>query len=425
MTAEVVALLSYRPEEDELVARFRYWHVESLLNQAAELVDRCLGEMREFKSLDFAWHQLRLDYEEERKSLELATAQASVFERELAAAKSRRNYFNGTDPALVEIEKLASAQYKHLETSIGYSAEFIRSAQNIHEQSIERASQATDREVNDKRIAWGEQDVEFNKARLKAEGELLDKREHLLGPGQPLDLGGQANLVLRRLTRDYEDALNRACVAEEGLNTIYAPGFPERPIPADKLPLDETVEHVAAWVRNAIEWIVAYQQLDQSFTRVVSLRAAVGEPQWTKVGAEDERVTLSVRLSDELFGAHDNVRLRAIGASLVGDVGVVPWTCVVSAPAEAAYLRAGVRFPVGQTDIPSCLLGRVENRDSRRPVEMCGAISLMNASPLGQATSGGAWTVDIIRPAGTRESFQKLEDVLLEISVVGRPRGAK
>lgn len=43
--------------KDEINRDFRKWHVEALLNQAADLMDRCLDELRDLRSLLFAREQ--------------------------------------------------------------------------------------------------------------------------------------------------------------------------------------------------------------------------------------------------------------------------------------------------------------------------------------------------------------------------------
>ena len=76
-----------------------------------------------------------------------------------------------------------------------------------------------------------------------------------------------------------------------------------------------------------------------------------------------------------------------------------------------------------QSGRASCLLGRVENRRSVHPVELCGVNSLVDASPIGRSTQGGLWSLEIVKPVGaTSESFSHIEDVVLEINAVGSPQ---
>jgi len=178
---------------------------------------------------------------------------------------------------------------------------------------------------------------------------------------------------------------------------------------------------VAIWIRQAIENLVAYQQLDQSFTRVVSLRAVTGNESWEKLQKSKEKFSTNFVLPPDIFFMHENVRLRGLGASLIGEAGTVPWSIVIKLPEEAYYLRSGENASVSQGDVPSCFIGRVENRKSTRPIEMGGMISLMNASPIGEPSPKGYWTISIIRPANTAEKFSDIEDILLEVSAVGVP----
>src|SRR5438105_4692045 len=52
--------LAYVPSKERL-ANFRFWHVETLLNQAADLLDRCLRERRDYDAGCEAYRKFQLD----------------------------------------------------------------------------------------------------------------------------------------------------------------------------------------------------------------------------------------------------------------------------------------------------------------------------------------------------------------------------
>ena len=108
---------------------------------------------------------------------------------------------------------------------------------------------------------------------------------------------------------------------------------------------------------------------------------------------------------------------------LLGEAGKVPWSITLQLPEQALYERSGQSVPVNQFGRPVCLLGRVENRRSLRSLEICASNSWIDASPIGRGTSAGLWSLEVFKPVGaTSESFGHLEDVVLELSVVGVPR---
>jgi hypothetical protein len=125
---------------------------------------------------------------------------------------------------------------------------------------------------------------------------------------------------------------------------------------------------------------------------------------------------------EELFKSHNNCRIRAVGASLVGEAGTVPWSISIRIPEKAIYERVAGVTEVDQSDLPSCLLGRVENRRASCPSQLCDS-TFVNASPIGVSTPEGAWSIEIFKPVGaTSEAFDHLSDVIIEIDAVGIPR---
>ena len=57
MTKLACNVVSYLPDPKLLAAKFRPWHTEALLDQAAFLIERCLGDFKEYSDLDYRWKQ--------------------------------------------------------------------------------------------------------------------------------------------------------------------------------------------------------------------------------------------------------------------------------------------------------------------------------------------------------------------------------
>ena len=382
-------IVLYRPDPNMLATKFRYWHVEELLDQANTLINRCLKDFKDYSALNYAWHQFLLDLESEEKKLGIyrQTRDQDVFDRDVVT------------PQKEEVTSLESQESQE-------ESEILTLGEPV--------------EVDE---TMKEPEAPVIKSNLDLRAEAVQRKKELSAPGQPFAVNERRDLALNRLCRDYEEAVNRCCVAEEGLKQLYDHVGASSPLPSEAETLGTSISNLAMWIRNSIEWLVGYHQLEQRFTRVVSIRSLLNRNAWTLLKHSRDSYSIKLPFPADLFRGHDNCHMRGIGASLIGEAGTVPWSMVLRLPEEAVYERSGQSVEVDQTRRASCLLGRVENRRSVRPMEICGGSSLLNASPIGRSNQGGMWSVEIFKPLGaTSETFSHVEDVVLEINVVGIPQ---
>jgi hypothetical protein len=379
-------IVSYTPNPDMLSAYFRTWHLEALLNQAANLVDRCLEDYRFYASLDYAWNEFHFDLHTEEKQVELV--------------KSR--------------EAVKPQEQMDLSEQAPESAE---ASDSEREESSDRESEA------EASTAPAVGEIPATTSSVEIQAEAVQRKKELSGPGQPFALNEQRDLTLKRLCRDYEEALNRSCVAYDGLRQFYDHIGLSSPMPSQAETLSESISNLAIWIRDSCEWLARYHQLEQAFTRVVSVRSLLNRNAWTQLKHARDSFSFKLQVPVELFRGYDNCHMRGVGVSLVGEAGTIPWSALVRLPEDAVWERAGHTVLVDQSNRVPCLLGRVENRRSSQPLQLGGTLSWLNASPIGRATQGGLWSIDLFRPLGaSAESFGHVEDVLLEISVVATPQ---
>jgi hypothetical protein len=375
----------YRPDPDLLASKFRYWHLDALLHQADRLMQRCLEDFKDYSALDYQWNLFQVDLEAQEKKVGLYTQTAveGIFER--AAA-----------PALEEPAQSDTVQ------------EPLELLETVAEEPPP---------------AQPEPSAEPIKSSLDLRAEAVQRKRELAAPGRPFALDEQRDLVLKRLCRDYEEAVDRACVAEVGFRRLYDyPGL-SSPLPSEAETLGASLTTLAIWIRNALEWLAGYRQKAVPFTRAVSVRSLLNRNAWALLKHSRDSYALKIQIPVDLFRGHDNCQITGVGAVLVGEAGTVPWSAVLRIPGEAVYERGGLSVNVDQSDRPSCLLGRVESRRSTRPVQICGAGSLAKASPVGRSTQDGLWSLEIFKPVGAHsESFGHLEDVILEIHATGVPQ---
>ena len=378
----------YRPDPLLLAEKYRIWHLEALLHQADALITRCMSEFAAYSSLDHAWNQFEIDLETQENKLGLYNRPAKdVFDRDIISADEEAGLPEGAQASPEEPEIMTLVE-----------------------------------PVEEEQAGTAPEEGAGIKSSLDFRVEAVQRKKELSGPGKPFALNEQRDQALKRLCRDYEEAVDRACVAAEGLKTLYDHIGPSSPVPAQDETLGASITTISIWIRNSLEWLAGYHLREQAFTRVVSVRSLMNRNAWALVKHSRESYSTRLQVPADLFRGHDNCHLRGLGAALVGEAGTVPWAIVLRLPEEAAYERSGRSLELDQSDRPACLLGRVESRRSYHLPATCGATTLLNASPIGRSTPGGLWSLDIIKPAGaSSESFGHLEDVILEIHAVGIP----
>ncbi|HBA87778.1 MAG TPA: hypothetical protein DCZ75_07235 [Geobacter sp.] len=393
MSKPACNIVSYRPDPEMLAANFTPRHAEALLDQAAILLDRCLLDHREYSLLDRAWSEFSHDLEIQEKQVELDRKRKAE-----AASKE--------EPARAPEAEAASE---------GLRAE-------VEERKEEEEGRVPE---EGERVAPVEAAALEIRSSLDLRAEAALRKKELAGPGRPFALDEQRDLVLKRLCRDYEEAINRVSVAEGGLGRYF--GYDGEPSPLNSWAdtLGASITSLSIWTRDAIEWLVRYRLRTQTFTRAFSVRALMNRNAWGQLRHARDSFSVRFQVPLDLFQGFDNCRVRGISASLVGEAGTVPWSALVRLPDAALYLRSGKRVEEDQSTLPPCLLGRMENRRSVRISEVGGAVTHMNASPIGGTTADGQWSLEIFRPTGSlSEQFAQVDDLVIEIWTAGIPQGS-
>lgn len=395
MSKPACNIVSYRPDPAMLAAEFSPWQAEVLLCEAAVLLERCLVDLKEYTSLDRAWKSYSNDLEILEKEVELDLKRAA----EEAPGQEVAPPEEAVQEPEQEPEQEPAAQQSGEETG-----------QEGNEPEIPEAA-----EVPPEAASPG--------TFLGLRSEAVRRKKELAAPGGAFALDEQRDLVLKRLCRDYEEAVNRVAVAEEGLKLLYGYDGEGSPLTSWADTLGSSITGLTVWTRNASEWLVRYQRKEQSFTRAFSVRALMNRNAWGQLRHARDSFSFRLQVPAEIFQGFDNCRLRGMSASLLGEAGSIPWSALLRLPEDALFLRSGQKVEVDQSFLPPCLLGRVENRRSVRRSEFCGMVSHANASPLGRPTPEGFWSLELLRPAGSSsELFAQLDDVVIEMKVSGVPQ---
>jgi hypothetical protein len=409
---------TYRSNEDGL-GKFRYWHVEPLLNQAADLFDRCLKERAEHNAFRAQGASLW-------QSLLEAEAEERVTDQRIDSTRPGL-------PHLVLQEEMngksaAFGNYDAVETLIGHlQGGTSGTVHTAHEADKHRnwiARKLTLSDVNSKQAQhhWELDEVGYRRASFDNARQAREARLRLMEDGAAHNYEEQCRDIATLLEAAYTDAIDRATVAALGMKNIY--GYSGEELET-ALALDSPIIGAIGWVRGAIRWLAAFAQLDQEWSASFSLRALVGNATWTTAPDETGMTSLTFTIPEQYFASHWFVRLRGITMYITSGNGAShgPWSASVKLPVDAlSYQAQPVASPISQPDLPPCHLGRIDGRDSPRQPEIAGAISLMNASPVGDPEKDPAWNILIRSPYGTDLAVSTLEDIILELRLVGRPR---
>jgi hypothetical protein len=392
--------------------RFRKWHVEALLNQAAVLLDRCIRDRAEYCEL--LGRRALLDLEIKQAQAAQEIVERPEYRRMLQAPSARLRMeaaYRTLRPG--ETDNLGwhydqwwqnMEERGHLPTSREKCSVKVQ----IHTNDLERMVAEHKRDA-------ASLDLEFQRQRILDSRRILDEKIAAASPGGALYFQERIDHLAARITDDLEDACGRLVIASEGLKVFYGYDTPY----AGRGELETSVR----WVRAAIRWLEAFGQLDQASTKIYSVRQLVSEESWREVVGSDARsasVTFVLPASD--FRSHSFVRLRGVSVFLRSNLQLPsPWAACVHVPSEAVATQNDRTVRIDQREAPPCIVGRVESRLATRAPEVAGLVSLMNVSPISDPEGDGSWRMTITCP-GLEVSLSDLEDIELELNLVGIPR---
>ncbi|TAJ92694.1 MAG: hypothetical protein EPO31_10735 [Gammaproteobacteria bacterium] len=384
---------------------FNYRQVESLINQSADLLDRCLRDRSEINDLRARWISVLLETWQEvtefRSLYERVQAEAS---RTLAIVNSSVN--NAVSDNLnkvgdnfdMEISYWAEAKNRS-QGGASYSAKASCVGAVIRKRDATAQEEVTTRQADDGYLDGHLTEIRLENILLKIHAKLLAVIQH----DGSLNYKEQILNVEQRLCRDYSDALQRINKAHEGLQRILRYqefGF-------SKLPT--TLDSAVYWVREVIAWLVALSHREMQLTRVFSVRTLVQN--W-----EESRQALKFEFptqSDAHWGGRVP-RLRGVSIVMVGENADVVWSGTLSPPAQGVYQglrQSDLDITLSHDDLPKLTFGRIERRQSFRGVEILGQITWVNVSPL--SVDKTHWVLTIT-PITAGAKVDDIDDIHIE-----------
>lgn len=167
------------------------------------------------------------------------------------------------------------------------------------------------KESLDLEAKWALAQIGFRTERSQADRDAFwEKVYQAQSPGGLFNWSERIAPIERHFSIDFREALARLAAARRGLKELYeyAPPFPQEGAPGY---LDE----VALWVRTARDRVQQLAQRDQDYVLAISVKE-LAKSQWD-AGRSAAQWTFEV--PEELFADQAHVRLRGVGLAVVGE----------------------------------------------------------------------------------------------------------
>jgi hypothetical protein len=451
------------PQADPNNEDFRYYHVEPLLDQAADLLDRVLRDRAAWdelmiKSYYFAWdieqfqkfdlirqNEVKagihtVDYKESFGRNAEDVLGHKTFDEINNTIKALLQSYYGTDAVKQkQIDDAVNAAYatpwpnyksevpadisvyqvdgkaKATIFSETASADTKRrvdsdeaSLKELERQSfLSRESSGARSVGSTARLQWEFANSDFKLQRDKIARDFVQYKAYLASiPGNPLHYAEQTSALSNRFNEDFTHAVARIVAVQRGLKSIYGYDVALPTKGAGSYDIDDCV----LWVRTAINWLVRFSRVDQNYVLAVSVKQHL-KGDWATQAAAG---SWNFEISEDLFPDQRHVRLRGLGVCIASDGGdqdlSSTWVATIRAPATSwCVQREGTRAELDQSGVPPCRLGRVSSRYAPRDIDVTGVSALHNTSPF------GIWNVTAGKTSSTGLPLSSIKDIVVDL----------
>jgi hypothetical protein len=444
---------------------YRPLHVEPLLDQAANLLDRCLSARYERDRLAIEKFKLETDLEQFFRTDQINDEEVKAglftvpYEKALLDSLAESEVETFTTDAQKEINKsiqLIRTQFTEQKNAryaamflpnapqyavdpgetkleayfvggvakpkldqLAKAAELLSEAGMIYEAynmyaqySSYRASAGAGgfrRKSLETLAEWSRKDIAFKRQRKQVAFEIAVKRasQTYMDKGV-LNYKEKIEVVEKRFSSDLREVIARLIAIQTGMKQLYGYVDPELGEFKSGFSFDDTV----LWVRNAISWLVRFSRIEQNYVLPISVKQTASA--WAS-GLSQGEWTFDVK-EETCFPAQRNIRLRGISAAITSNNADGLWRVSIRAPKRSytRHISTNEVVDLDQSKLPACILGRVTNRYGRREAEITGINALHNASPF------GTWSVAIAPQSLEGIPTKTISDVQLDLHLAVR-----
>jgi hypothetical protein len=444
---------------------FRSLHVEPLLDQAANLIDRCLVDRAQRDLYLVEWFKLKMELEQFLRlddvlAREIAAGLYTLpYERavrESAAENQIAFYYKN---AMEQINRISARQSSDDSFNKQYGARQLAAWLNafplkadglkgddatygwntvkktkpdhlydaavqggleelysfyfsIYSQSdaLQGTSEASRfrRESFDRLADWSNKDIDFRKERTQIARDIVEQKVYqtTLQDGV-LNYLEKAQPIEARFQLDFREALARLVAVRQGMKELYGYSA-DFPVEGSTAYFDAVV----LWIREAINWLVRFSRLEQNYVLPISLKNLKKK----RLAERKDGDNWTFTISEDLFPNQRHVRLRGLGAAVVRDDGAKGlWQMEITLPKDSSTRHlSGTAVKIDQARVPQCYLGRVVDRSSYRDAEITGINALHNASPF------GSWKLAMSHQSTLGTKSSSLDDVQIDLHLAVR-----
>jgi hypothetical protein len=455
-------LFAARSEDQDFI----YLHVEPLLDQAADLLDRGIRERAQWDDLAAKAATLGLEIAEYKAldAIHTEEEKQGFYNNDWLEAQGEIDAAEATRSALVTAEQyqrsavtgiqtdynaaynanrkaafvnglvaysFGDAPFKgyqnHTWDGVGYtvSALSIQAAEVLSDYAYTQAYNSNQSQTYSLTATiegikrkqpytsainqWNYKNITFRKQRTIASRNIQDvKARAATDPDGLLNYAKRLPAIQKRFQADFRNALARLKSAEQGMIKLF--GY-DVALPTNAASISY-FDDCLNWTRDAVHWLIRFARREQSTVVVVSLRQLVGLG-WVDALLDGK---LEFSMNEDQFGGASCVRLRGVALHLVRAAKTAEphrlMRARVHVPKTARVRRQdGTLIDIDQSELPPCHFGRLDARNAVRVPDIFGSASLHNASPLGD------WMVELLGFVGEGASVTDLDDIELDVHV--------
>jgi hypothetical protein len=449
---------------------FSFFHVETLLNQVADLLDRCIQEREKFQDESTRAAKLSLEVKEfltndsllrglirdglfklplefaiaDRLSLanqqmywtiayhhhrEAADSINSIDQYNYARHLAWLQYYADSKDVHPTINGSENSRSNHAREIAGnQAAQTINAQLGVNgaqaEESLERLQTSHQTYVNlQAKENWERLNKTYKEEQVRQARKLVRTKIRLCCmDGGALNFAERRDQSKVRFTRDFNDALSRLNSLSKGLSLLYGYSLsgggdttPEKELVSLKRVLAPDfagkLDSITNQVRDAIAWLIRFQASEQTYRYCVSLRYSPdGSDTWDD--GINKGGSWSIKIPEELFSGQRHVRLRGISLFANSTDNSI-WRCTLSCDHNGSIKWLdGTNVQLDQSRIPKLFFGRVSQRESVRPPESGNGAAVHNISPF------GIWQLEIASTQAT--GLAALQDIEIDLEVAVR-----
>jgi hypothetical protein len=440
-------------------------HVEPLLDQAREYLERAIADRARFNDLATKAFRLRLEIEEFTRLDKIHTDevgagaytvpyQASAKETDadstaskfssnaLATSKRYLSYLADKFNEIVNLRRFLSFvnagpvesfdgdyytyslpadyggvqdklhQSSDLETRLAETEETIRSfGAQLQDASVggQAAALQSKAAAGQIKTEWLLRNIEFRTRRYEV-AKILNQHKILAAvkSGGNLNYMEQMRAVEARANANLNAAFARLTASIEVLGELY--GFRE-PLPSYSTD-HQIIDECYLWTFRATDWVLRLARSEQNSVVQVSVRRMVSAAHWAN-GIRSGHLTIPIR--DEQLAGLRYARLRGVAGWVLLSQLRGSFSATLTPPTRQIYIVDDERhLDLGDEISPKIRLGRMIAYEPGNSADIVGAVVLHNRALLGE------WLIELQGYSTGQVQSASIEDVLLDFHIAYR-----